>query len=454
MEFSSLIFIYGFLPLSIALYYAFPVKHRDKLLLLISAVFCAAQSLYFLGFTAVYTLFNFLTGKAVEASGDKKRLSAAVLSVGIAADLSAFILLKSETFSGEVPILGFIGISFMTMSAVGYLADIYRGRIKAEKNIMRFALFIIFFPKLPLGPPLSYSSFTGMLRKKKTGLSEIGTGLGIFMIGLAKKVIFADNIYQLYSAVSSAEVRSISALSAWLGAFAYMLSLYFSLSGIADMGIGASRCFGIKMPQSFNYPVFSMGIRDFCIKWHIPAVRWIKHYIITPFTAVSKKKKWQTALITIAAWGIFGLWYELSLNKLIWGLFIGTALVIESNFSSQKGIKAASVVYTLFVMLLCWVFFFGDSLSYSLHYLIAMIGGNNNIADSVSLYLLKYYAVLLLAGAYGATDLFRNLIIKSKKIKLRKAMEIISPVCWLALLIICTALISYSGTSEMLLLKM
>lgn len=454
MEFSSLIFIYGFLPLSIVLYYAVPMKYRDKLLLLISGVFCAAQSLLFLGFTAVCSLFNFVMGKAVEASRNKKRFSAAVLSVGIAADLSAFILLRSELFSGALPGLRFISISFIIMSAAGYLADIYMGRIKAEKNIIRFSLFIIFFPKLPLGPLLSYSGFTGMLRKKKSGLSEIGEGLRIFITGLAKKVIFADNIYQLYSAVSSADARSISTLSSWLGVFAYMLCLYFSLSGITDMGIGAARCFGIKMPRSFNYPVFSIGIGDFCSKWHMPAVRWIKHYIITPFTALSQKKKRQTAFITIAAWAIFGLWYELSLNKLIWGVLIGTAAVIESNFSSQKGIKATSIVYTLFVMSFCWVFFFGDSLSYSLHYLIAMVGGNNNIADSVSLYLLKYYAVLLLAGAYGATDLFRNLIIKSKKIKLRRAMEIISPVCWLALLIICTALISYSGISETFMLKM
>lgn len=459
MIFSSLLFIYAFLPVSLGLYYITPKNLRNYTLMFLSIIYCGMCSLYFLSFIVAFVLINYLIGLAIDLSGKIKAVSAMLLTIGIIADLSVFILFKTQIFDEYIDrlkvlnLIAPVGVSFFVLSAVGYLIDVFRKKIKAEKNIMSYALFIMFFPKLSFGPVISYSGFSKMLSKRTEGLAEIGIGLSIFVKGLAKKVLLADNLYLLYSAVSSMDVDKLSALSSWLGVLAYMLCLYFTLSGLSDMSIGIARCFGFKLPLSFNYPFVSLGINDFCMRWHTPVVRWFKRYVANPLTEGTSNKIFRY-IIFLAMWGLISLWYDVSINTLICGLLIGIAAIIEEVFFHKRAIRPTAMAYTIFITAICSVFFFGDSMNYSFHYFLAMIGGNNNIADNVSFYLLKSYIVVLLVSTYAATDLFRNLIERSKKRVINITVGILSPVCMVLLLAVCTAVISYSGSSEMLLLKL
>lgn len=451
MIFSSLLFIYAFFPVSLFLFCVTPKKFRQYAMLVISTVFCAFQGLGFLTFMIGYTLWNYLMGIICEAAGKKKAISMLTASFGVISDIIILLVLREQIFM-ELSLLNFIvpvGISFTTLTAIGYLLDVRSGRINAERNILKFALYMLFFPKLPMGPLISYSRFKSRI-KFNVKLDEIGTGITLFIKGLTKKVVFADNIYMLYSAVKSIEVSELTALSAWLGVLSYILCLYFTLSGFSDMGAGLSRCFGVNLPQSFYYPILSMEMRDYCARWHIPVVRWFRQYIVMPVTSKSRREALGCVMLVIM-WGIIGLWYDFRINMLIWGVLIGIALITEKMVQKKKALKATAAFYTLITTSVCSVFFFGDNVVYSLKYLVALIGGNNGIADSASLYLLKMYIVLLLIAAYLSTDLFRNLIERSKKKWLNYLINAASPIVIMCLLIICTAKMSYTGVSDMML---
>ncbi|MCD8187577.1 MAG: hypothetical protein LUD57_02960 [Ruminococcus sp.] len=456
MIFSSLLFIYAFFPVSVLLYYITPAKYRNYALFVLNIAYCGMCGLSFLIFMILYTLWNYAFGLICGSLRKHKFLSGAFAFIGIAADALALLVLREDMLDVYVGRFGFIGsiapigISFTVLSAVGYLLDVCRERISAERNILNFSAYMMFFPKLPMGPLVGYARFRSMLKNRSMGLSEVGAGASLFIKGLAKKVIFADNLYMLYSAVSSMDVKELSSLSAWLGVFSYSFCLYFTLSGFSDMGAGIARCFGFRLPKSFKYPLLSAGLNDFCRRWHIPVMNWFNRYIVR---AVSKKLPYRAVkyFLIISVWGLIGLWYDFSVNKLVWGLLIGVAVFVENLLKNKKPLRSTAIIYTLALTSVCSVFFFGSSLSYSFHYLFAMIGGNSSIADSGSLYLLKSYIVLLLVCAYASTDMFRNLIERSKKKWLKKTVEILTPPVIVGLLIICTIELSYTGESEMML---
>ena len=459
MIYSSLLFIYGFLPLSLFFYYITPKKFRDESLLALSLVFCGLAGLSYLAFISVFTLVNYGAVRAIGHYRGKSEAAAGFLAAGLLFDILTVFLFRAEMFSVLLGIMGIpesffpIGISFMTLAAIGTLMDVYNGKTEADRNIVRFALYFTLFPRIIMGPLLRYGSFVKILGSRKPDLSDIGVGLTIFVKGLAKKVIAADTLYMLFEAVRMNGIRNMSSLSAWLGVIAYVMCLYFTLSGFADMGTGAGYCFGLRLPQSFNYPLFSMKIRYFAARWHVQLIQWMRRYVTKPFVSRSRNRIIRK-LIFICVWGILGFWYTFSINGLIWGILIGGSIVVETRLGKQKMLNVTGVIYTFLAVMVFTVFFFGDSLSYSLRYLLIMIGGGRNFADAFSLYLLKSYIVVLLITMYASTDLFRNMIMRSGRSALKTAVTVITPVTVLGLLIVCTALISYGGTSEMLLIRL
>ena len=346
-----------------------------------------------------------------------------------------------------------VGISFFSLAAVGTLIDIYKGRIKAEKNIVRFSLYFMFFPRLIMGPLLRYGVFRRILDNRRETPANIGIGMTLFVKGLAKKVIVADDLYILYTAVQSQNVKEISAVTAWLGIIGFVLCLYFNLSGFADMGMGVAYCFGYRMPQSFNYPLVSTKIKYFAARWQSQVIQWLRRYVTKPLYGVCRHR-WIKELVFVFGWTLFGIWYTFSANGALWGLLIGTAVVIESRITKRKIMDITGIIYTAFVIIICFVFLAGSSPAYSGRYLLAMLCGNGVIADSQAFYLLKSYIVLLLAAIYAASDLFRNLMTRSGKKKVKTVITAVSTLVVLAALIICTALLSYSGSSEMLIMKL
>ncbi len=459
MLYSSLLFIYGFLPVSLLIYMITPENLKKNVLFLLSMIFCTLNSLKFLVFMLVYIAVNYIAGMFIWVLREKKSLSAIPLFVGTAFDLTMIFMFRTEAFSSlknnlNIPDEFFpVGISFFTLSAVGYLIDIFRKRMRAERDFICFGLYIMMFPRIIMGPVIRYKTFKKMLKNRKSDFADMGMGFTIFVKGLVKKVIAADTMYMLYTAVKSVDIWKMPALNAWLGMTAYLLCLYFMLSGFADMGTGVGYCFGFRFPQSFNYPVFSTKIRNFAANWHVHIIYWFRRYFSKPLCELGRRRVYKK-IIYILAWCLVGFWYRFDINGLLWGFFIGLSVLTENVLGRMKILKATGIIYTYAVTMICAVFLAGENISYSLNYLLAMLGGNRMFADSQTLYLLKYYIVLLLVCMYFSTSLFRNMLMRSGRTKLRVLMEIVSPIITVVLLAVCTALISYSGSSGMILMTL
>ena len=459
MIYSSLLFIYGFLPISLVIYYVCPQKLREYALLFISLLFCATWGFSFLLFIGAYSVINYAGCMITKKLKGRGKLAAIPCMVFILADLTAIFGFRAEFSARFTDMLhlpkGFfpIGISFFTLSAIGTLYDVYRGRIKSDINIVRFALYIVYFPRLIMGPVLRYDSFAKLIAKRKTGLFFIGRGLAVFVKGLAKKVIAADSLYMLYTAVKSVDTDNMAALTAWLGVIAYILCLYFTLSGYADMGMGISCCFGMKLPQSFNYPLFSSRIRGFVSKWNTQVVLWFRRYFLNPIASFSENKMYKRAVFA-AAWAMIGLWYTFSANGLIWGAVTAAAILVENRLIAKKAQNFTGIFYTVIFAVAGGVFFSSSNVKEAFRYLLAMLGGGGVFADQLSFYLLKSYIVLILISIYASTNLFRNMLARAERTKARIAIELISPMISLLLLMLCTAFISYEGSSQMILIRL
>lgn len=459
MTYSSLLFIYGFLPLSFLIYRIAPVKLKNMSLLLLSVVFCAVNSLKFLEFMIIYTLINYFSGLLTGKFRSRKIISLISLVIGISADVIIFFMFRTDfldMFRDKLKIPdGFfpVGVSFITLTAIGYLVDVYRKCIRPEYDIINFSLYMMFFPLIIMRPVIRYNTFRHMLNDRKSTMADIGTGLTIFVRGLVKKVIAGDTMYMMYASVKSVDIWETSAVNAWLGMTAYMLSLYFTLSGVADMGKGIGRCFGFRFPNSFGYPLFSNRIRDFASYWHVHIMHWFRRYVAKPLYEVSRNRAYRK-IVFITAWCCVGLWYRFDLNGLIWGGIIGLAVVLEKYIRRFRILKITGIIYTYVITIISMVFLSGENITSSTNYLLVLLGGNKIFADSMTLYLLKYYIVLLLICTYCATGLFRNMVMRSGKNYFRTFVEIISPVVTLVMLVLCTAIISYSGSSELFLIRL
>ncbi len=289
------------------------------------------------------------------------------------------------------------------------------------------------------------------LKKSDKSLTSYGTGVSVFVKGLAKKVIIADSLYRLWTAVNMYDPEEISVLTSWLGVLAYSFGIYFTLSGITDMAVGVSEMLGIGLPFSFNYPSLSMGMKEFSRRWHTTLTKWFSDYIYSP---LQRKEKIANCFVFILIWGVIGLFYELSLNKFLWGLIIGTASFAESKINKNFYNQLSAFLYAFIVTSVGWVFFMESSIMDSFKYLKAMLGGTGNIADSSGIYFLKSYIVILLIAIYASTDLFKNLL---EKLKHRKRIDVIvnivSPVISAALFLTSAALIISNGESQQMIIR-
>lgn len=463
MIYSSLLFIYGFFPVSLAVYHFTPKKLKDISLFLLSLIFCGFFSLEFLVFMLIYIAVNYTCARITYALKWQKSgcggVSLVPFATGILFDILLIFAFRSSIFSWiyepfNLPDGFFhVGISFFTLSACGYLIDVYKGRIKAEINFIRFGLFIMMFPRLWVCSVVSYDNFVRILKKRKIRMSELGAGMELFVKGLAKKVIIADSLFMLYSDIKSIETGNLACLTAWLGLIAYIFCLYFTLSGISDMGNGIACCFGFRFPNCFSYPVFSSRIRYFSVKWQVQTVQWFRKYVLQPLCAFINDK-YAGMFISAGVPVLIGFWYKFSLNGIIWGLFIGLGIIIESRLRSMKMLKSTGIIYTFVVILILSVFLSCGSAGEALRYLWAMVGGNRLFADSLTAYFVRYYIIILLAAMYSSTDLFKNTVARLEKTRFRIIVSVLWQVSVVFLFVVCTALISYTGSSEMNLIKL
>lgn len=444
MVFSSISFIYYFLPILLVIYFCIPSKFRNLVLLLFSLLF------YFLG-EPVYIIvlllscfINYLLSKQIEKRKKKKifLILALVYNIGqllIFKYTDFFIENINNIFNLNISLMRIvmpIGISFFTFQALGYIVDVYNGKVKSSKSLIDFMTYISLFPQLVAGPIVRYSDVEKELTNRETSYSKFAEGIKRFVIGLAKKVLIANILGEFIKSMVE-----INVLSAWLKPIAFTLQIYFDFSGYSDMAIGLGLMLGFRFKENFNYPLIASSITDFWRRWHMSLSSFFRDYVYIPLggNRVSKLK-WIRNIFIV--WFLTGLWHGASWNFIIWGLYFGVILLLEKLFLNKyiEKTKVFKHLYTVFIVVISFFIFNVNSTK-------EIIEGFNNmffLAD-IPLYSLEtlYHfrnnlGVLILA-VIGSTPLMKNIMNRLNETKLSKLINILEPIFYLILLTLITA---------------
>ena len=453
MLFSSIVFLFSFLPAVMILYYLLPVRFRNVILLLASLVFYAWGELVYLFLMLLSILFNYFSGLDIARNLQDKRAAKRSLVFNLIINLAVLGFFKYEgfvldTLNGILPVhISYhalplpIGISFYTFQILSYIIDVYRGNVKVQTNLPNFALYVTMFPQLIAGPIVQYADVDEQLASREVSRTKFGEGSMYFIRGLAKKVLLANTSGMIFTEVSGLAKGNIAVMTAWLGAFAYMFQIYFDFSGYSDMAIGLGKMFGFEFNMNFNYPYVSKSITEFWRRWHISLSSWFRDYVYIPLggNRVSKIKHIRNLLIV---WFLTGLWHGAAWNFVAWGLYYGVILIIEKYLLSPVLDRLPDVVrhiYSIVLVVIGWVLFFSSSFGQAADYIRVMFGaGAHGFADRESMYLLTSNLILWLILIFGSTPLvhFRyEHMLRTKKWN----TTIINSVVYAALFIVCIA---------------
>ena len=453
MLFSSIVFLFTFLPVVLILYYLLPVRFRNVILLLASLVFYAWGEPVYLFLMLLSILFNYFSGLDIARSLQDKRAAKRSLVFNLIINLAVLGFFKYEgfvldTLNGILPVhISYhalplpIGISFYTFQILSYIIDVYRGNVKVQTNLLNFALYVTMFPQLIAGPIVQYADVDEQLASREVSWTKFGEGSMYFIRGLAKKVLLANTSGMIFTEVSGLAKGNVAVMTAWLGAFAYMFQIYFDFSGYSDMAIGLGKMFGFEFNINFNYPYVSKSITEFWRRWHISLSSWFRDYVYIPLggNRVSKIKHIRNLLIV---WFLTGLWHGAAWNFVAWGLYYGVILIIEKYVLSPVLDRLPDVVrhiYSIVLVVIGWVLFFSSSFGQAADYIRVMFGaGAHGFADRESMYLLTSNLILWLILIFGSTPLvhFRyEHMLRSKKWN----TTIINSVVYAALFIVCIA---------------
>ena len=446
MIFSSIPFLYYFLPTVLLIYFAVPRKLKNTVLLLSSLTFYGWGEPKLL-FLMIFTILLFwVCGLAIgraEEHGKKKfwLLVSVVISVALLGlfKYADFFIGTFNSLTGlGIPMLRLalpVGISFYTFQCLSYTIDVYRGEVSSQKNIISFGAYVSMFPQLIAGPIVRYSDIARQLENRIHSRKEFFLGLRRFLIGLGKKVILADNFALLMKLFRQSDEKSL--LFYWLYAVAFLFNIYFDFSGYSDMAIGLGKIFGFQFPENFNYPYLSRSVTEFWRRWHMTLGSWFRDYVYISMggNRVSRGR-WVFNILTV--WMLTGLWHGAAWNFVAWGLFFGICLMIEKWIPSlQKLPGIARHFYVLLAVIFSFVLFNADSFSMAMGDFAGLLGfGGVPVITPASLYYLKSYCVLFLVGILGSTPVVKQLGSRIQESKLGAVLE---PVFLAALLLVCTA---------------
>lgn len=445
MLFSSITFIYYFLPLVILIYFITPKKYRNVTLLVSSLVF------YFYGeqnpVLIIACVLNYLLALLIDKSN--KNNKKIILSLGIILNLlvlgyykysNFFIENINNVFSTNIKYLSIIlplGISFFTFQNVSYLIDVYRQEVKAQKNIIKYATYITFFPQLIAGPIVRYKDINDELENRTESFDDFGKGVRRFIIGLAKKVLIANVIGEMCTVLGNMATKTI--VTYILQAIGYTIQIYFDFSGYSDMAIGLGLFFGFHIKENFNYPLIANSVTDFWRRWHISLSSFFKDYVYIPLGGNRKGLKRQILNILIV-WSLTGFWHGASWNFVLWGLYFFVFLVIEKAFLLKRlknGI--ISHLYTLIVVLFSFVIFNVETISEIGTFFKSMLGLNGlEFINFETMYYLKNYIVILIISVICATPVMKTILDKMEKNN-KAVITVLESTIYVSLLIICSA---------------
>ena len=444
MLFSSIPFLFYFLPAVVIVYFLTPRKLKNAFLLLASLLFYAwGEPRYVFLMAAAIVLF-YIYGIAVEKSKKYKKLW---LGASVLTGVAMLAVFKYADFALEnwnrltgmsIPLLRFalpIGISFYTFQCISYVIDVYREHTTAQKNIINFGTYVSLFPQLIAGPIVRYVDVERELTERKTDVEGFSDGLFHFLVGLGKKVLIANAFGQLTETFRASQ--DLSVLFFWLYAIAFTLHIYFDFSGYSDMAIGLGRIFGFRFPKNFDYPYTSRSIAEFWRRWHMTLGGWFRDYVYIPLGG-NRVSKGRWVINILAVWMLTGLWHGASWNFVVWGLLFAAMLLIEKWVPLlQRLPDFLRRSYVLLIVIISFVIFNANTLAQAGRDIAGMFGfGGVPLVSTEALYCLRSYAVLFVVGIVGATPLVRNTAIRLGD---RSAAAVLRPVIAAALLLGCTA---------------
>ncbi|MBO4395900.1 MAG: MBOAT family protein [Eubacterium sp.] len=446
MVFSSLIFLYVFLPAVLLFYYVMPRKGRNAVLLLFSIVFYAwGEPVYVLGIIASVVI-NYFYGLALERHHSKLLLTSnIILNLGYLAffKYTGFVIgTINRIFGTDMSVLKIalpIGISFYTFQALSYTIDVYRGKVNAGKNILDFGAYITMFPQLIAGPIVRYQTVAGELRTRRECLEDFSDGIIRFASGLGKKVLLANSVGQIWDAVREGSESDLTTSTIWLGMICFTLQIYFDFSGYSDMAIGLGRMFGFHFDENFNYPYVSGSVTEFWRRWHISLSTWFKEYVYIPLGGNRSGVARQLRNIFIV-WMLTGLWHGAAWSFVLWGVYYGILLIVEKVLLKKILEKLPRIItwlYTIIIVVIGWgIFGLADVLPELKSEFIkgVFFVGNNGVFDSHTLYLLNGNIVLIITAAVISTGVFTKLA--KKYVKKHTAVYSIGSMVYVAVMML------------------
>lgn len=426
MVFSSILFIFRFLPIAMILYFLTPNKYKNLTLLLISLMFYSwGEPKYFLIMVASIFVDYFIS-RGIEKSRNNKKVSIALLSISIVFNLGILFFFKYFNFFLENVnnILGLslkyvkitlpLGISFYTFQTMSYTIDVFLGKVKAEKNIINFGAFVCLFPQLIAGPIVKYTDINVELKHRKIDMKQIQDGIELFILGLGSKVLIANNIGAFWSEIEGKGFVGLGIVIAWISVLAFAFQIYFDFSGYSLMAIGLGKILGFNFPRNFNYPYISKSITEFWRRWHITLGSWFKEYVYIPLGG-NRVGRLRLYINLFIVWFLTGFWHGASYNFILWGLYFFILISIEKavllKFLEKH--KIISHIYSIFFILLGWAIFAVVDLGQLKILLKEMFSVSKN---NQWIYYLRNYGITFIIATVFSTPIVKNIynkVIKS-----------------------------------------
>ena len=422
MVFSSLVFLFVFLPLTLLLYFSVPRRLRNTILLIVSLIFYAWGEPIYIILMLFSTVTDFVHGLLVERYRNQPKKAKLVVLSSITINLGLLVFFTYSTFlltninllfhtNFYIPQMSLpIGISFYTFQTMSYTIDVFRQEAKAKKNMIDLGAYVTMFPQLIAGPIVRYQTIANQLDHRVESEDLFAKGIWRFTIGLGKKVLLANNIGLLWNQIQLTEMSDLSILMAWLGLVAFGFQIYFDFSGYSDMAIGLGYLFGFELLENFNYPYISQSITEFWRRWHISLGSWFRDYVYIPLGGNRKGKK-RMYLNLFIVWMLTGLWHGASWNFVLWGLYFGILIIIEKAFLLfwlSRAPRWMRHVYTIILLLIGWGLFAFEDFHQLINYFTVLFGLRNATwVNQETLYYLSQNIILFVLLTIASTPMIR-----------------------------------------------
>lgn len=426
MVFSSVAFLFYFLPAALLVYYAAPQRWKNAALLLISLLFYAWGEPVYILLLLFSSVVDYMNGLLMDRYEQREKIRRFILVFSLIVNIGVLCFFKYADFlihsvnellgtnfaSLDLPLP--IGISFYTFQTMSYMIDVYRRNVRAQRSFVNFAAFVSMFPQLVAGPIVRYEDIDKQLISRHVSMDLFASGVRRFIIGLAKKVLLANNIGMLWDVTLSGS-SELTIAGAWIGILAFAFQIYFDFSGYSDMAIGLGRMLGFEFPENFRYPYVSGSASEFWRRWHITLGSWFRDYVYFPLGG-SRVRKWRLLVNLFVVWFLTGLWHGASWNFVLWGLYFGFLIAMEKLWLGkwlEKIWRPFRHLYFVATILIGWTLFAIEDLDVLPHYLRVMLGlSGAEWINGTNLYYLNTYGMLLLLLAFASTPIAARLASK------------------------------------------